>query len=437
VHDETGVHWLGTPAALFGWLQSHCGIIDWRRIPRCVSKEELFSELKRIAEKFIAIETLPHIPAADGIYYATDEIPPGDGATLNKFLDRFTPDTPTDRELLKALMLTLIWGGPPGSRPAFLITSTAGRGAGKSAMAGLVSQLFGGCLDFSSHEDIGKIKTRLLGSEALTKRVALLDNIKSSKFSWEELEALITSPVISGHRMYHGEFARPNFITWILTLNGPNLSADMAQRVVPIRLKKPSYSGEWADETRQFITDHRLAIIGDLIAELSKAPAKLAKFSRWGLWEREILARTSSPADTQKLIEDRQTEFDSENEEIEIIEEFFAKQLAALGYMPQIDKVFLPSEIVRRWYGWCTGDKKQLQAATQYLGRFVDEGKAKHLTRAGRSYGRGFFWFNFSTCGTFTDLQDRIKKAAEEKQRQSQEPQEQNSEQDNGQDEGF
>jgi len=74
--------------------------------------------------------------------------------------------------------------------------------------------------------------------------VVLLDNLKTFKLSSGELEGLITTDVISGHRFYFGEASRPNTLTFCLTINGASLSKDMSQRVVPVVLDRPDYSGK-------------------------------------------------------------------------------------------------------------------------------------------------------------------------------------------------
>ena len=51
---------------------------------------------------------------------------------LSELIDMHCLETDRDRELAFALWATAVWGGPPGTRPAFLVTATAGRGKGKS-----------------------------------------------------------------------------------------------------------------------------------------------------------------------------------------------------------------------------------------------------------------------------------------------------------------
>src|SRR5262249_31842031 len=149
---------------------------------------------------------------------------------LEEFVDRFSPATPLDRQLIVALILTLFWGGPPGKRPAFVITSGdradkhKGRGAGKTTLAELVAKLVGGCISVPTHADPARVLTGLLPPPALPPRVALLDNVKLYRLSSEFIESLITCEMISGHRLYHGHATRTNLLTWVVTVNGASFS---------------------------------------------------------------------------------------------------------------------------------------------------------------------------------------------------------------------
>ena len=110
--------------------------------------------------------------------------------------------------------MTPFWGGPAGKRPIIVITSDAGRGVGKSTIPEIISYVCGGHIDVSTGADIEQIKTRMLTPTARTKRMAVIDNVKSLRLSWAEFEAIVTSPVISGKQLYVGEGQRPNLLTW-------------------------------------------------------------------------------------------------------------------------------------------------------------------------------------------------------------------------------
>lgn len=386
------VDWLGSVAATFGYLQSRLQIF-WRSGSGFVTKEETVAEIRRTATPHVAVEVLPHEPPLAGHFYCGGEVASGDGRQLQTLLDKFNPATDVDRDLMQAAMMTLFWGGAGGTRPAFLVTGPDGRGSGKSKTAAMLSQLAGGLMEFGGREEIDRVKTRLLSAEGLTKRGAILDNIKSLKFSWAELEGLITSPVISGKRMYVGEASRPNTITWFITLNGPSLSSDMAQRVIAIHVLWPVYSGTWEDDTRAFIEEHRAAIIADVIAALRCPPRPPRRFMRWGSWENAILARLPSPEEAQRIIAERQAELDADSEEANTIEDFFADQLRRLGYDVDRDEVHVPVEVAARWLNWATGETHKTTGASRALRQMASEGKVTRiLPNPSKANGRGFLW---------------------------------------------
>lgn len=401
------ISYFGTPASLFGWLSSHCGVIEWRRGIGYVSKEEAFEELRRTAEAFNAIEFVPHEPPVSGNFYSCETPPVGDGQSLSRLLDFFCLATPLDRELLAALFATPLWGGPVGTRPAFMVTAQAGRGKGKTTAAKLVAQIYGGAVDVSAKEAITDIKTRLLSDDAAGKRIVLLDNVKTPRFSWGELESLITAAEVSGKRLYQGNGARPNLLSWIITLNGASLSTDMAQRTVEIRLASPTYGDDWESRVTSFITDNRQEILGDLIGLLRRPQTRLPKYSRWATWEAAILSRLQNPAECLDLILARRSEVDVEEEEGNQIEELFREKLEELDYEPDRDDVFIPSKIAAMWYQDATGDRNcKTTGASRAIRQARNEGRITRIleSRASNSGKRGFRW-----VGEFSGGLDPIK----------------------------
>ncbi len=405
-HDAAGLAWLPNEAALFGWLGHRTGIIHWYRVVGCSSRGEVFAELQRTAERYEAIEELPHHPPIGRHYYACQTPTPGDGSAIRGLIERFTPATPIDGDLMLAALLTILWGGSCGSRPAFVFTADAGRGKGKSKAAELLSRVAGGTIDFSANEDMGQIKTRLLSPDALPKRVALLDNVKSHRFSWAELEALITAPAISGRRMYVGEGTRPNTLTWIVTLNGAALSTDMAQRSIIVKIGEPNRSRSWEDDTTAYIEANRQAIIADAIGILSGPPqAELARYSRWATWEAGVLSRLPDPSEAQAVILERQGAVDVEAEEADAIGEFFKQQLERLDYSTDREVVLIPSSVASRWLNWATGEQRSVIAGCRTIKQLCEERRLVRLAAsAGRGNGRGFVW-----SGELADVEERMK----------------------------
>jgi len=399
-----GICWLEKPQELFGWLASSVGAVTWHGGPACVGKAELHAELQRTAQAYSSIEPLPHEPPMPDTYYSCRDVAPGDGKALAEFVSRFAPATPVDQQLMLAAILTPAAGIKSGTRPCFLISSDHGRGVGKTTFAEMVGRLWGGLVSFSKNEDINKIKTRLLSKDAVLKRVTLIDNVKTQRFSDGDIEGLVTANEIGGHRMYVGEATRPNTITWFVTLNGPSLSTDMAQRSVIIKIGKPPRAAGWMEDTAQFVDSNRWAIIADCIALLRSPPTELARVTRWATWEQAVLSRLPRPAEAQAAIAERQAAVDADADEADIIEGYFADRLAELHYDTAADQVFLPSEVVTRWFGEATNERMKTLAVSRTLNQLISEERILRLARnKTNARGRGFVW-----VGDDADLSEAV-----------------------------
>jgi hypothetical protein len=419
VHDGGDVAWLQSTAALFGFLGSKAGVIRWHGATGCVTKEEVYHELRRTATGYAGVEVLPHEPPIPTLYYAHGLVTPGDGQTLEAFLNHFRLASQLDRDLTKAGMVTLFWGGGGGCRPVFVYTADGGRGVGKSKLAAMTSHLGGGAVELATDEDIEVIKQRLLSPDGITKRVALLDNVKSRGLSWAGLESLITAPSISGKQMYVGEASRLNVLTYLITLNGVALGTDLAQRSVVIKLDRPERSGTWEEETYAFIDQNRAALVGDIVGFLKRPRGHLERYSRWAAWERDVLSRLPDPEAAQRLIAERQGQADVEEEEGGLVEDFFAKQLKALAYEPECDAVYVPSEVAAAWYNGATGEKHRTITVGRILGQMAGEGRLHRLQpNSDHRLGRGFLWIGASwniADATKKDIEVRIEASETEK----------------------
>lgn len=389
-----GVIWLQTPAALFGYLQSAIGVVRWYRGTGCATKEEFAFELRRQATAYDAIEAYPHEPPLNGHYYLKNaiDLDRANGSKLRELLNKFSPATDVDRSLILAYLLTLVWGGAPGQRPAFLFTSDdedTGRGVGKSTLAKIGARLVGGFIRAAPDDTFAELMPRLLSSEAATRRVALLDNVKKLRFSWGDLEGLITTDVISGKKLYVGEGRRPNTVLWSITLNGANLSTDLAQRCVIIKLSRPLYAAEWEDRTVAFVEANRWEILSDLIGVLRQPADPLARCSRWGAWEKGVLSRVDEPADCQRVIEERQTEHDDDRSQANLVHEFFENELRLRTHDPDRENIWIPSSEAAKWLTEALGEKMPTNRASTMLGTLGV--KCLRSSRQ-RAYGRGWCW---------------------------------------------
>ncbi len=402
---------LDSTAKLFAWIGDQLVKPPaWLSSPLCHTKQEFYAHLVDCQEQFDSIESLPHEPAVARQFYAHPKLPESSGNKLDLLLQRFSVATELDRVLIAALFATTIWGGAGGERPIFLI-SADGQGAGKSTLARVVGTLAGGMLDILPNERHKQVKERMLSPDGRLCRLALIDNMKGQKISNAELEGMITAPRISGRALYIGEASRPNLITWMITANAPDLSRDLAQRVVNIQLKRALYEANWVTQTMEFVDEHRWEIIADIAGVLRGACVPLRRHTRWANWESEVLSRLSSHGDDLiTLIKERRNLLDADNAEAISIEEAFSERLVQLGYAPETDHVLLPSHVVHEWFQAILGKPITKNSVSRKLNGDIENGLITRLIRSRRSDFRGYQWI--ATADSLTihaDIDVRIR----------------------------
>lgn len=353
-----GIIWMKSVSELFAWIDWQYSFgdgrgFDWTGASDALTKEDFLAACRQHCEHWDQVELYPHEPQLANHYYHHPEVTPGDGKTLSDLVQRFYPDTTEDEDLIRLFFLTLVWGGPPRKRPIFVFESAAkaakqGRGAGKTTVPIFGSQLVGGFLSVSPKEQLRDIHARFLSPTGLVKRIALIDNLKSLRFSDSDLEGLVTIHPISGRQMYTGEGSRPNTIVWVVTSNKPSLSKDLAQRSVIIRVTTPVYTPEWERDMGAFIETHRWQIIGDCVAELKQAsrlPADFV-FSRWAEWEREVLGTAPDPASLARALAERQQLVDDDDEIAGTVADAICELLKGKRFDPDRDAVLIPSQVL-------------------------------------------------------------------------------------------
>jgi hypothetical protein len=304
----------------FAWLFEHFDV-DWQGTP-AISKGEFFEYCRSNAKQCIDATLFPHFPIVDEVLYHHRDTQDGDGQALDGFLDFFKPATACDRELIKAFVLTLFWGGPPGSRPAFLITSddnssNQGRGYGKTTLLEMCGDLCGGLLMVSQVESVETIRKRIVNQSNIKPRprIIAIDNVKTRRFSWADLESMITAREISGYALYQGNGAVANYHTFAVTVNGPSVAKDLAQRFVVIKLAEPAFDSSWQSNVLDYLESKKWAIISD-IGELLMGeghPLPTEGTTRFGTWEKGVLCKVANSEQVRQLITQRQGEIDDDD----------------------------------------------------------------------------------------------------------------------------
>jgi hypothetical protein len=384
-------------AALFAWVGSY-GPVEWRRGARAVTKEELFKRLRQ-RDRWQWATPHPHFPPVPDVYYLEAAPTAKNNGKLDELVGKFLPKTPRDRQLIKALILTLFWGGPPGKRPQFVIAADeaedrdAGRGTGKSTLPQYLGELVGGCIDLDHAGNRDRIGNILLSPSSWSRRVVLLDNLKTARFSNDYLEKLVTRTEITGHRLFHGFAARPNLLIWVITVNGAYFSTDGAQRSIVIYLDRPpKNAGTWDETTLAFIRHNRQAIIADVRWHLEvKQRAAMKEVGRWGPWCQGVLSTCAKPNKLWEAITGRADAIDADKEEVEV----------ALGHLRSCIICHFDEEGPAKvdtsvfWAptAWLVhavrGLKRDLtdRLAQQFLGRLSASGRLrKHDTNTQRGY---------------------------------------------------
>jgi hypothetical protein len=361
-------------ADLFSWMHAKFGsTVKWTRGNSCPSKEEFFRHLHRVVPNFDVVSSIPHYPKRPRVFYhhspqLTKLLASGTkGKHLKKLLGYFQPDSEIDAELLKSLFLTPAWGGNEGSRPAFLILgpeNDRGRGVGKSTLVEILGDLYGKVMDFSRSEPFTKLKSRLLSSGARGKSICRIDNVKADHFAWGDIEGLLTSSTVSGSELFKGEGQRPNNLTWCITLNGPSLGEDLAQRCIPIRLGRPTRSPAWERKVRDFIEEFRDEILADIISTLKMETSEIENCTRWAEWEQGVLAHVENQAKCLEMIEKRQREFDTDHSDIAYFRSQLLEQISKAGFNPEKDKVFISSALMNILYSSVTEEDCSLKLST-------------------------------------------------------------------------
>ena len=378
--------------ALLAWIDGFARV-TWHR--GAVTKEEFFEGLLQRAERFAWATEAPHFPRLPDVYY-TGKFPKAKSTgALGQLVDHFHPATKHDRALILALVLTLFWGGPPGKRPIFTITTRLGRdqkkgvGVGKTSLAELLSRLVGGSIAIRPNTSPDRLLSGLLSPSSLHLRAALVDNLKTYRFSNDLIESLVTCEEINGHRLHHGHATRPNYLTTIVTVNGASFSKDMAERSVVIYLDRPTPSGTWIPEMAAHIDENRRQIIADVRWYLERPPRLLTETDRWQLWASEVLSRLDDPDALIKTIRSRRVEIDEDDQDAGETIEYFRAWLRSTvpASDPKILWVRIPSilaiDVLRRLKPQMTD-----RQAAQYLKQLGDP----RLCYYRKGSSRGYLW---------------------------------------------
>jgi hypothetical protein len=386
---------LSSVDAFVAWMQSRCRL-NWSSGDGMVTKGEFMRGVLQSLDDLEGIESAPHFPPIDGLLYLHDPVEPRQTGELDRFLDLFVPATEIDRQLIKAFVMTLFWGGGAGKRPMFVITSPDNQQSGKTTLARLVSGLTNNgrpsWFSVSSSKDWERLISHMLEPCSVSRRLFCIDNFKGGSVSGQELESLITSATIDGHVMYVGHGEKRNFYTGVLTGNHLKMSKDMAMRSVEIKIRKPEYSGDWDKKVEQIDI---WKLIQD-VAWLFELLPQTVQANNWAAWSSEIIGRLPQPVEILQTIQSRSLEVDLQVDMSGEIRSVIEDRLDSLGYQPDHCHVFIPSKTLATWYQRDTGEKTSTRAMGQRISQVLES--IPELYRPKDTSHRGVIW-----CGVAAD----------------------------------
>jgi hypothetical protein len=390
---------LKTLPSLFAWLRRQHPV-DWKRgSGLAVPMEQFHERLLDQDEEYAWASAHPHFPAVPGVYYTAEPPKAKNNGKLDELLDRFSPETAADRELIRAFVLTLFWGGAAGQRPQFVVVADpakddqGGRGTGKTKLVELLAHLVGGCIDIQPGITGDRVVSNLLSPTSWARRLVLVDNLKTLHYSNGPVESYITRSEITGHRLHQGFAMRPNLLTWAVTVNGASFSTDMARRSVVIYLKRPKKSSDaWYTETKDFIDQHRKAIVADVRWHLEvKAAASMnpPKEDTWADWRKGVLSRCEKPDALVKRMEKRRKAIDGDKEDMANTVTHVRACLQEELPNATLDaaKIWIPSQMLIRWLQMLKPRLDNWQASTSLKMLPAERFVFQH-----RKVGNGYWW---------------------------------------------
>ncbi len=387
------LHYLTKEATFSAWLQSQFDL-QWSTTVnglKAPSLSELREALGSTAERYEGASDLPHEPPIPGFYYSAPVPLPGTGEALGAFMRLFNPDSGLDRDLLLTALLTPLWGGAPGTRPAFVLTSCHGKGVGKTATAWALSEPWGGYISMRQRESSRDLTDRLLTDGADRYRIIYIDNAKG-RLDSGNIEGLITAPAINGRKMYLGDARRPNYLTWLLSANDTSLSSDLASRAVVIEIGPRQHERDFFAEVRAFLDANAAALLADCIAALRGPRYDCGPPGRFGSWQREVLGILPRAAELASLITQRAGEADDDAAEGAELASAIASYLAMTQKPADWEGVITTGELMTALAGpW--PDLRSPRDLWGRLGSLVGSGELAKCSRVtGGRHGRGLYW---------------------------------------------
>lgn len=363
-HDkDTGrIEMIHDALELESWMEIKSKrFVDFPRIDsRFTTMPMFFKALYQSTTRYDTISYVPDWPRRDNVYYAHPELPEPhpEHKYFNDLLDHFNPATDVDATLLRAFAAAPLYCPHGIPRPLWVIDSNHGQGTGKTTLAEVIAGLYGTIFTATRKEinyDYERVAKRLVTASGRKAKIMLIDNV-TGKFESASFAGLITSSGINATAPYgREEEVRPNDLTYCVTANSATFDTDLISRSFFIHLKRGAMKAEWKSELLQYVTEHRLNILSDIIDILKEGGQFDGAMpqTRFPEFEKNVLQPMCGDIESYQAVLSAMSESqDAANSDIDLAKQIIdelSDGIASQKLEPDNDAVFLQSGAVKEW----------------------------------------------------------------------------------------
>lgn len=366
---------------VFSFIQENDKLLWIKEKPGFPKPKEIFSALYRTPDDFDLLNETPTYPALSSTYYNCEHVEPQKTGALDQLLEFFNPATSIDAALIKAAVCAPAWSGGYGEKPMFLFKTDEkeqdAHNTGKSTLLNWIGIFYGGRIQLSADAKYKEMATAIVMMRNL--RIISFDNVQKPYLGNGDLESAITSPWLQGHELYKGPVQVRNHFTWIATMNGPNLSPDLASRSVVIRVLPPKVrDSKWEPKLGKFFQQKRQELLADIGHILMSPIQDRVPTTRFSAFDDMILHKFL-PEDASDYVRQGQDEVNSvknDDSEDKIVNKLYKafnihlEKPVVLEGSPEDYNWWVPSEILT---DWLTANRRVFNNSAGADGRMLKE----------------------------------------------------------------
>jgi len=370
------IYYIYDSTCLFAWIaeKSNNPVMWSNQIQGCVTKQEFFKYLLKIAPNYESVSFIPDYPIRKNVFYAPIEMPKASKHHdyFETFVGFFNPATAHDKILLKCMIAAPIYYKYGIPRPLWIVDAVHAQSSGKTTLIELIAELYGTTEDTKSvidldyndlKKDSNEFNSRILSPEGRKKRIVLIDNV-TGVIESSILSKKITQKSMSGRPKYgRGEQTILNRFTFFISANSANADEDIAMRSFFVNLDNSIKSKSWKSTVIDYIDNYRFHILADIIDILKNNKKEISdNNTRFPEFENDVIAPICKNITefndvisyTKELAESSNISIDEgHNIEDKIkseIDNIFIDFENRMKLNPEKDNIFIRSNVFSVWF---------------------------------------------------------------------------------------